>query len=367
MKRLIAITDEYPPMRGGIANYLRGVLEAFRTYASIRLMLPKDLAAQVDTPFPVDAAAFQSRWVRPTWLPLVEQLIRRTTEQSGDAMLVSHVLPYGTAAWIASRITRRPYIVCVHGLDLAMADLVSRKRRLTERVLRGAAIIVANSEYTLSRALAVAPNTPGVVVYPCPSIVSDPKTVVASPARPFVLAVGRMVSRKGFRTLLRAAKEVVREIPDFRLVMVGDGPERAEILDDRKRLELEEVVEIRSATDDELRTLYAQCSFFVLPTQSSEANPEGFGTVFLEANGFGKAVVAGAGGGVGEAVVDKETGLLVDGRDPNAIAKAILRLWRDPVEAARLGAAGRERVEKRFRYMHTIQPLVDAWNALWPA
>lgn len=364
MKRLLAVTDEYPPIRGGIANYLAGVLEALSTYASVEALVPADLAPRVVAPFPVHAGSFAHPLFR--WLALVPRIVRIVSERSVDALLVSHVLPYGTAAWLATRITRIPYIVCVHGLDLAMAEAQPRKKGLVQRVLRGAALIVANSEYTLARALAAAPGARGIVVPPCPAI--DPHgTAVPAPEERFVLAVGRMVPRKGFRTLLRATKEALPDAPDLRVVMVGDGPERAEVLDDRKHLGLERAVQVRTATDDELRALYAQCAFFVLPTQSSELDPEGFGTVFLEANGFGKAVIAGAGGGVGEAVLDGKTGLLVDGRDPNAIAQAMLRLWRDPAEAARLGDAGRRRVQERFRYIHAVQPLVDAWNALWRA
>lgn len=374
MKRLLAITDEYPPIRGGIANYIDGVLEAFCTYASVEMLVPADLASRVVTPFPVHVGTFVHRFLRPRWIVLVYQIIRIVSERSVDAILVSHVLPFGTAAWLATRIKRVPYIVCVHGLDLAMAEAQPRKKALAEQVLRGAALIIANSEYTLARALALAPGVNGVVVHPCPAIdpvaelsAEDASVVMEEPTARFALAVSRMVPRKGFRTLLRATKEALLEVPDLRVVMVGDGPERAEVLDDRKHLGLENVVEVRSATDDELRTLYAQCAFFVLPTQSSDFDPEGFGTVFLEANGFGKAVIAGDGGGVGEAVFNEKTGLLVDGRDPNDVAKAMVRLWSDPAEAARLGETGRRRVQEKFRYIHAIQPLVDAWNVLWRA
>ncbi len=374
MKRLLAITDEYPPIRGGIANYLDGVLEALCTYASVELLVPGDLATRVVAPFPVHAGTFTHRFLRPRWLALVVQIVRIITERSVDAVLVSHVLPYGTAAWLATRITRTPYIVCVHGLDLAMVEAQPHKKTLAQRVLRGAALIVANSEYTLARAMVLAPGVSGVVVHPCPAVDpvaplsgADVSAPAAASAQRFVLAVGRMVPRKGFRTLLRATKEALVEEPELRVVMVGDGSERAEVLDDRKHLGLENAVEVRSATDDELRTLYAQCAFFVLPTQSSDFDPEGFGTVFLEANGFGKAVIAGDGGGVGEAVLNEKTGLLVDGRDPNDVAKAMVRLWRDPAEAARLGETGRRRVQEKFRYIHAIQPFVDAWNALWRA
>ena len=82
---------------------------------------------------------------------------------------------------------------------------------------------------------------------------------------------------------------------------------------------------------------------FVLPSRS-----EGLGLVAVEAMAAGRPVVASCTGGLPEVVVDGETGLLVEPEDPVALARAIRMLLADPDRAARMGAAGRQRVRERF-------------------
>ena len=84
---------------------------------------------------------------------------------------------------------------------------------------------------------------------------------------------------------------------------------------------------------------------------------EGFGIVFLEAAATGKPAVAGRSGGADEAIVDGVTGVLVEGREPKAVALAIAGLLRDPGAMARMGAAGRARIEEGFTWPKRTQQL----------
>ena len=84
---------------------------------------------------------------------------------------------------------------------------------------------------------------------------------------------------------------------------------------------------------------------------------EGLGIVFLEAAACGKAAVAGRSGGAPEAIVDQETGLLVEGGEPKAVALAIARLLANPAIAARMGKAGRARVEAGFTWQASAATL----------
>lgn len=362
MKRLLLLTPEYPPQTGGIANYLESLLAALAPYVHTRLLVPIDLRPRVSH---ADVRALPvARWRKFGWLFAIRPLIEETSGAEVDAVVVSHLLPWGTVAAVASLFTKKPYIVIVHGLDIASAETVPWKTMIARWVLRRAWLVVANSEYTQVRAKVLAPNTPSVVVFPTPTRIPSTVTRPSLMAKPYALAVGRMVSRKGFRTLVRVMSMVRVTIPDAHLVCVGDGPERAELLNDIRDLGMQDAVSIRSANDAELDAWYAHCRFFVLPVLSSDGDPEGFGIVFLEAAAFGKAVLAGCGGGIAEAVQDGRTGHCVDPRDPNALAEAFVRLWQHPEEADRLGQAGKRRVEEQFRPEHTIQPLRQALQKL---
>jgi phosphatidyl-myo-inositol dimannoside synthase len=98
----------------------------------------------------------------------------------------------------------------------------------------------------------------------------------------------------------------------------------------------------------ELSLLFSACDLFLLPGREVQGSAEGFGVVFLEAALAGKAAVGGRSGGVLEAVLDGETGLLVDGQVPREVAAAVVRLLSDPALAARLGRRARERVLEEF-------------------
>ena len=103
--------------------------------------------------------------------------------------------------------------------------------------------------------------------------------------------------------------------------------------------------------DRELPALYQTADVFVMPSRDLYGQPiEGLGLVYLEANLCGLPVIAGDTGGVSDAVVDGETGLLVNPEDPAAIASAIVRLLSDSDLAAQLAAAGRARVLEEFTW-----------------
>jgi len=113
--------------------------------------------------------------------------------------------------------------------------------------------------------------------------------------------------------------------------------------------------------DPDLPSYYAASDVFAMPCRSrwGGLEVEGFGIVFLEAAASGKSVVAGRSGGAEEAVVDQETGLLVEGREPKAVALAVASLLRAPEVAGRMGRVGRLRVEQGFTWKHQTERLVE--------
>lgn len=170
-----------------------------------------------------------------------------------------------------------------------------------------------------------------------------------------VVMVGRMVALKGVDTLLRAVALAVRETPDFRLDVAGDGPELAASRTLAAELGLDEHVRFLGMVRD-VPGLLRSASAFVLPSYS-----EGISLTLLEAMASGLPVVATAVGGSPEVVADGDTGLLVPARDAERLAIALLRVWRDPDAARRMGEAGRRRVEGHF----DVRAMVAAYEALY--
>jgi glycosyltransferase involved in cell wall biosynthesis len=165
--------------------------------------------------------------------------------------------------------------------------------------------------------------------------------------RKLVLSVSRLVERKGLEFLIRAVPLVIRDVPDAHFIIIGTGPLADKLKRLASALDLDDVIDFMGEIPPEQLALYYQASdLFALPCRTMpNGDTEGFGLVFLEANACGLPVVAGRAGGTVEAVVDGETGLIVDGSDPSNIASAIVRVLRNPDLGARLSDAGWRRAQ----------------------
>ncbi|MBM5789491.1 glycosyltransferase family 4 protein [Candidatus Parcubacteria bacterium] len=331
MNRLLLVTLDYPPNRGGVARYLGRLAE----FLGDRLQVassPSDLLGTV--------------W--PSWMKSVRLLIRRRGEY--DIALVSHLLPLGTAAMVAGWITKKPYIVIVHGMDVRLASRNGWKRVLAGRILQGARVVVANSS-ALAREVTARFAASSVVVYPC---VENIETSLQTPRREphtfGILTVGRLVARKGHLSVLRALARLKQEgrIGAFRYDIVGDGPLRAEILQTADQLGVNEVMVHADTSDETLAEFYAGADLFVMPVLDDPIDKEGFGLVFLEAAAYGVPSVASRIEGVDEAVLDGQTGLLVKPGDVAELANALARLVADAAFRERLGLHARMRTKEEF-------------------
>ena len=159
---------------------------------------------------------------------------------------------------------------------------------------------------------------------------------------PLVANVAAMVPHKGQRHLVEAAAIVVRQIPDARFVIFGEGELRESIERQIRGHNLEKHVLLAGFRPNVL-SLCKTMDLFVMSSVT-----EGLGSALLDAMACRKAVVGTTAGGIPEAVVDGETGLLVPPRDHQALAEAIVRMLRDDALRSRFGEAGRRRVEEHF-------------------
>src|SRR5205823_5244559 len=181
-----------------------------------------------------------------------------------------------------------------------------------------------------------------------------PRAERRSAAAPFtVLFVGRLVERKGVSHLVDAVS-LLLPLPgaDVRLVIVGDGPERARIEARIREKRLDGRVAVRGRVSDaELQAAYAAADAFVLPAVvDRRGDTEGLGVVLLEAMNHRVPVIASAIGGITDIVEDGVSGLLVPPGDATALAAALGRLARAPDLAAGLGEAGYRRLRERFSW-----------------
>lgn len=352
-KRFALITLDYPPETGGVARYLGNVVQASRGLMDVFVNATHRAGGPGNV---VPTTLVRTAW--PHWWPMVS-FIRGLRKRGYASVLVSQALPCGTAAWIARLTGGLPYSVLMHGLDLRLALRSGRKRWLLGRILRGAKSVVANSELVAAEIRDFDHRLNPVVVTPGVEPIEFPD---ADPARKVLgiadetfqlVSVTRLVTRKGIDRLLEAMQLVPA---DVHLCVIGDGQDRDRLLKLAEPLG-ERVKFLHELDDDERNAWYAASDAFILPVRDEGADVEGFGIVFLEAALAGLPAIAGRSGGAIEAVLDQETGCLVNPASSQDIAAAIHALRADPALRARLGQAGRVRALRDFRWS-------DRWEKL---
>jgi phosphatidylinositol alpha-1,6-mannosyltransferase len=184
--------------------------------------------------------------------------------------------------------------------------------------------------------------------------------------RPVVLCAGRLTLRKGQDTLIRALPHVLAAHPDAALLIVGRGPRARALAGMVRRAGLKgSVIMTGGVPFQDMPAFYAAATVFAGPsrTLAGGLTVEGFPLVYMEAQGSGLPTIVGRSGGAPEAVLDGETGLVVDGTKPAQVAAAIVGLLDSPARAAAMGRAGRQWVESNWDWSEraaTLQSLLSA-------
>jgi glycosyltransferase involved in cell wall biosynthesis len=179
---------------------------------------------------------------------------------------------------------------------------------------------------------------------------------------PRLLAVGRLVEKKGHETLLLAVRLLCDRGLKFSLRLVGEGPEWPRLQRLVHELRLADcVVFLGPLSETELRTEYENADVFALPCRRlPNGDQDGLPNVILEAMAHGLPVVSTRLDGIVEAIVDGDSGLLADQDDPAAIARHLERLIEDGECRERIGDAGRSRVAECFERSENLPKVIDA-------
>jgi colanic acid/amylovoran biosynthesis glycosyltransferase len=298
-------------------------------------------------PLLVRAAARVYRHTGTT--PRLHRQLRRS------ALVHAHFGPDALGIVVAARRARRPLVATFHGYDITMSTqaLDIDYRPLFDQASR----LVAQSRFI--RAELVRAGAPNEKVRVLPIGIPLPPDSPSIAGERAVLFVGRLVEVKGCGDLLRA----VSGLPETPAVtVIGDGPLRGEL----EALASELRVPVRflgTQSPDFIAQAMSKHAMLCVPSKVAPTGArEGFGMVFLEAAAHRMPVVSYASGGVPEAVLDGQTGLLAPEGDVAALARNIQRLLDDHTLADRMGAAGRAHVEREFEIGKCTSALEDLYD-----
>ncbi len=271
-----------------------------------------------------------------------------------------------TITWLASRMSGLPFSFTAHAKDIYQAEL--NPGALLERKL-GAARFVATCTCANAAVLRARHPRPGEVHAIYHGLDTDwfaPAARREPESAPLILAVGRLVAKKGFDQLVAACAALRDNGQAFRCLIVGEsGPAQAALEQQVQALGLAQQVQWRGAvTQDELRQIYRRAHVFALPCQvMADGDRDGLPNVLAEAMAMGVPVVSTAVSGIPEMIDDGVHGLLVPPRDSAALAAALQRLLTEPALHASLAQAARARICERFDSRRTTQALHALFTA----
>jgi glycosyltransferase involved in cell wall biosynthesis len=160
---------------------------------------------------------------------------------------------------------------------------------------------------------------------------------------PVVLFVGRLVAEKGVEFLIQAFHEVVKKIPDAKLVIVGGGPKENELKSLQRRLQTKNVFFVERVENRLMPNIYVGCNVLVVPSLR-----EPFGNVVLEAMASGRPVIGSYVGGMKDTIVHGETGYHVPPGNTKMLSDFLLEILSDESLSVKLGKNARKRVLENY-------------------
>jgi phosphatidylinositol alpha-1,6-mannosyltransferase len=273
----------------------------------------------------------------------------------------------GIAAVIAKKIFGIPFIYYTYAEEITILSKRKFHNTIFLYILRHAAVVISVSDYTAGLVInsGIPKNRLRIVL---PSV-SNRKNIEVGPAEiqamrqkfglenaKVLLTVGSVEKRKGHATVVQSIALLKDQYPNIRYIIAGTGHEDDNLRNMVAEMELQnQVIFAGRVSDEDLNILYEICDIFVMPHRQIEENldTEGCPTVFLEASSHSKVVIGGNAGGVSNAIIDDETGFIIDGTDVQLLSGSIVRLLNDDELARNMGQAGK-------KYAATLTPEANA-------
>lgn len=343
---------------GGIQNYLKNVAARLAEEHEVEIIEPQK-------------KKFFWPIIKPAWLPLLLHLQKKAKRSELDVLLCGKGLFEGLLAFHLKKKTGTPYIVFTYAMEIKTWSQNKKTKKKLIKALSEAAKVVYINDVTKKdlAALGVAEEklvkiAPGVdqrhLNNVSPELVSSYKKHYGI-ADDYILSVGRLIPRKGFDLLIDAFAQLDQtKFSDVDLVIIGQGPEQDELVEQAENAWIGPRVKfLKNVPDKHLPALYAGAKAFALLPRETTTDMEGFGIVYLEAAAQGVPAIGTKTGGVPEAVLHEQTGLIVEPDNEKETAAALTKILTDEDFAKQLGEAGRKRTQNEFTWDARVQKVND--------
>jgi phosphatidylinositol alpha-1,6-mannosyltransferase len=370
--RHLFVTNDFPPKMGGIESYLTNLCLGFDPDDVTVVAPTRDGCEETDRSLPYEVVRLPGSYLRAS--VRVERAILETIRRLDvDVVHFLAALPLGRLGPRLREQTGVRFTVIAHGTgEILLPSRVPFARQALRKVLNAADVVFPVSEFTRAKVDEIARGEAKTTLLP-PSVDvdrfslevsgADVRTELGLGGRFVVLFLSRLVKRKGADILVRA----IAATQGTMAVIAGAGPERASLERLAREVDVADRVIFTGLVEDErLPEFYAAADVFCMPCTERYGglDVEGFGVVYLEAAASGLPCIAGRCGGSAEAVEHGVTGVVVEDPDPREVAIALVQLRDDLALRAKLGGAGRSRVESVFAPEVAADRLEEAFAAV---
>ena len=300
----------------------------------------------------------------------------RLLSRRGFDLVHAHwVVPNGPIGALVARRHKLPLVISLHGSDVSVSQQSGWIGRLARSSFARAAAVTAPSQDLLDRARALgALGSMELIPYgaDAQAFAVEPATrervreqLGLSSDHTVVCGIGRFVHWKGFDYLIDAFAKASLALPRLRLVFVGDGDLRQDLSARASSLGVGETVTFAGmASRDEMPGYLAAADIVVVPSIHYDGYVDGLPNVALEAMAAGKPLIATRVGGLAHLVHSGDNGLLVDERDSDGLADAILALARDPELSARLAASGQALIRDSMSWNIVAERFISVYESV---
>ncbi|WP_052425206.1 glycosyltransferase family 4 protein [Streptomyces fulvoviolaceus] len=375
-RTVAVVAPYYPPKIGGVEQYAARVAAAVAAAPDLRaVVITTRLDGGKRTTVTTEDGV---RVVRlGTWLklsntplsPLWPLQLRRWLRRAGADVVNAHAPVPGLGDLAVALAGRRPTVLTYHAGSMHKGEAGSGaadrliglyEKAVLPRVFARARRLVAVSPVSLAdghpHTVRITPGVDTDRFTPGEPASRRPRTVV------YVGRMDRSSAWKGVDVLVRAFAQLVREVPDARLRLVGDGDALPDLRALAAELGVAERLETPGGLSGEALTDAVRTAAVLALPSRTEA--ESFGMALVEAMACATPVVGSDVGGIPHVVDDGETGLLVPPGDPDALAAACAKLLSDGGLADRMGAAGRRAAEERYAWPKLTARYLDLFRTL---
>jgi glycosyltransferase involved in cell wall biosynthesis len=351
MKHGVLVLAPYDPAARDVAGPVR--IRRFRYIIPDRLAIighGRSLKADVELKGPARLL------IVPWLLVAAAQLVRAIRRHHADLIYAQWVLPSGFAAAIVARLTGVPLVIHLHGSDVYVAERYPVFRFLARWSFSQAEAVIACSDDLRNRSirLGLSPHKSQVIPYGVDTARYRPgegdkelRARLGIPGEsPLIMAMGRLVHKKGFEFLLRAAPQVLAAFPKTHFLIAGEGDLVHQLVRLADELEIGDHVVFAGHIPWHENHRYLQLAdVFAVPSIVDEyGNVDGLPNVLLEGMSTGLSIVASSVAGIPLVISSEENGLLVPEKDTVALAEAIIRLLGSPELRHALGRTARQTV-----------------------